>query len=173
MGKRTGIIFNNEMDDFSTPGTVNSFGVPASPANYIVPGKMPVSSQCPTITMDSEGRVIMTSGAAGGTRITTSTSFIMAQSLWLGLDLKHAVDTARIHHQLMPNELRYENGLEEEVVAELRARKHNVIKNYGVSISQHIHNKCAAASDDSSNLKIENCIEAVSDGRKGGFPDGF
>jgi gamma-glutamyltranspeptidase/glutathione hydrolase/leukotriene-C4 hydrolase len=173
-GKRTGIIFNNEMDDFSTPGTSNSFGVPASASNYIVPGKMPMSSQCPTIAIDHEGRVIMTSGAAGGTRITTSTSFIMAHTLWLGLDLKEAVDAPRLHHQLVPNELKYEPGLEKEVVAELRARKHNTIEMiYGMSISQHIHNKCAAPTADDSTLQTEDCIEAVSDGRKGGTPDGF
>jgi len=173
-GRRTGIIFNNEMDDFSTPGTSNSFGVPASPANYIAPGKQPLSSQCPTITIDSDGRLIMASGAAGGTRITTSTSFIMAHALWLGLDLKEAVDTSRLHHQLVPNELGYEPGMEKEVVAELRARKHKMVeKIYGMSISQHIHNRCSAEDLGDSELQTEDCIEAVSDGRKGGFPDGF
>jgi gamma-glutamyltranspeptidase/glutathione hydrolase/leukotriene-C4 hydrolase len=173
-GRRTGIIFNNEMDDFSTPGTSNSFGVPASKSNFIVPGKMPVSSQCPTIVIDKDGRVIMTSGAAGGTRITTSTSFIMANTLWFGLELKDAVDTSRLHHQLMPNELKYEPGLEKAIIKELKDRKHNVSEMiYGMSISQHIHNKCAAHSSDSSRLQMDNCIEAVSDGRKGGQPDGF
>jgi len=173
-GKRTGIIFNNEMDDFSTPGTSNSFGIPASPANYIVPGKMPMSSQCPTIAVDGEGRVIMTSGAAGGSRITTSTSFIMANALWLGLDLKEAVDTPRIHHQLMPDELKYEPDLEKEVLEELRARKHKLVQMpYGMSISQHIHNKCESPSLTASHLQTDECIEAVSDGRKGGNPDGF
>jgi gamma-glutamyltranspeptidase/glutathione hydrolase/leukotriene-C4 hydrolase len=173
-GRRTGIIFNNEMDDFSTPGTSNSFGIPASAANYIVPGKMPLSSQCPTIALDDNGRVVMTSGAAGGSRITTSTSFIMTNTLWLGLDLKQAVDTARIHHQLLPNDLTYEPGLEKEIVAELKARNHHVKETvYGMSLSQHIHNKCDAPSATDSHLQTEHCFEAVSDGRKGGFPDGF
>ena len=75
-GTRTGIIFNNEMDDFSTPGTVNFFGVPSSPSNYIVPAKIPMSSMAPTLVKDRWGRVVFGSGAAGGTLITTSTAFV-------------------------------------------------------------------------------------------------
>ena len=81
-GNRTGIFFNNEMDDFSTPGTVNDFGVPASPANYIVPYKMPLSSMCPTLFVDGDGVVRFISGAAGGTRITTATSFVSYLADW-------------------------------------------------------------------------------------------
>jgi len=172
-GRRTGIIFNNEMDDFSTPGTINSFGVRASPSNYIVPGKMPQSSMCPTITKDKDGRVVMVSGAAGGTRITTSTAFVMAHSLWLGLDMQEAFDTARLHHQLLPAYLDYEPWLEEEVLEELRARKHNVVlKSTGYSYVGVIRNICPVSHKESQ-MPLDSCIRAVSDGRKGGHPDGF
>ena len=75
-GRRTGIIFNNEMDDASTPGSVNGFGVVSPPSNYIEPGKMPMSSMSPSIVFDSSQRVVYMSGGAGGPKIITETAFV-------------------------------------------------------------------------------------------------
>lgn len=76
VGTRTGIMFNNEMDDFSTPNTTNYFQVPASPANFIKPYKRPLSSISPVIVLDENGDVILVTGSSGGTRITTSNALV-------------------------------------------------------------------------------------------------
>lgn len=57
VSKQTGIIMNNQMDDFSTPGVVNVYGIPPSPANFVRPGKHPLSSMSPTIITDENGDV--------------------------------------------------------------------------------------------------------------------
>lgn len=74
--KSTGIILNNEMDDFSTPGKENDFGFQPSPANFIKPGQRPLSSMCPNIILDRNGDVVFVSGSAGGSKITTTVSFV-------------------------------------------------------------------------------------------------
>ena len=73
---RTGIIYNNEMDDFSTPGKKNSFGIEPSRSNYIAPRKRPMSSMSPSIFVDSEGIPRLAVGASGGSRIISAISLV-------------------------------------------------------------------------------------------------
>jgi gamma-glutamyltranspeptidase / glutathione hydrolase len=125
----TGVIMNNEMNDFSVPGTVNAFGYIASPDNYIRPGKRPLSSISPTIVEHlSNGSFYFATGAAGGSRIITS----VIQSLWHVLDQnmtsKEAVAAPRFHDQLTPNVLEMELSYNNETVAYMKSRGHNVTR---------------------------------------------
>jgi len=76
MSPSTGIIVNNEMDDFSYPGLTSVWGVPPSENNFPLPGKRPVSSMAPAILIDGDGQLRMAVGSAGGTRITTSIVYV-------------------------------------------------------------------------------------------------
>lgn len=106
----TGIIMNNEMDDFSTPGYVNIYGIPASPANFIQPGKNPLSSMMPSILIDQQGNPTLIIGGAGGSRIPTGVAFSMIKHLFMKDSLKEAINSRRLHHQLAPMDLLYETG---------------------------------------------------------------
>ncbi|XP_062542102.1 scoloptoxin SSD14-like [Armigeres subalbatus] len=125
---QTGIIFNGEMDDFSTPGVINIFGVPASPANYIAPGKRPLSSMSPTIVIDRKGDVRLIAGGAGGTRITTATLQVVLRKIIFGQSLEEAMGGFRVHHQLAPMLVEYEGSVDPRVIDGLIARGHKMKK---------------------------------------------
>ncbi len=113
LGPETNIIYNDEMDDFSTPNTINSFGVPASPANYIAPGKRPVSSMAPLIIIEKQNqRIQQVLGASGGTRITTAIAQVSMLNLWFNENIKQAIDSPRLHSQLLPQEVIAESGFD-------------------------------------------------------------
>lgn len=124
--KQTGVILNDQMDDFSSPGVVNSYGLRPSEANFIVPGKRPLSSMCPSIIVDPEGTVRLTVGAAGGSQITSAVGLISAYNLWGDYSLKKALNHKRIHHQLLPMQIQYEDGFNEEILAGLQAIGHEI-----------------------------------------------
>lgn len=124
----TGIILNNEMDDFSTPGLINSYGLRASPSNYIAPGKRPLSSMVPTVLTDRNGDARIVAGSAGGSRITSATFLLILRHLYFGEDLKTIIHNQRIHHQLAPMQAEYESGFNQNVVDGLRERGHKMVE---------------------------------------------
>ncbi|CAL7947456.1 unnamed protein product [Xylocopa violacea] len=124
----TGILLNNAMNDFGVPSTVNYFGIPPSPNNYIAPGKRPLSSMVPSVLVDSNDNVRMVIGASGGTKITTTVSQIIAKTIWMGQTVKEAVDAPRIHHQLFPAEMAYEYGVPKQVIDGLKKLGHKTAR---------------------------------------------
>jgi len=122
----TGVIMNNEMDDFSIqPGVPNAFGLIGAAANAIAPGKRPLSSMSPTIVLDGE-RPVMTVGAAGGPTIITQVVLAIVNRVDLGLPLADAVAAQRFHHQWVPDRLRVERAFDVELLEELRKKGHQV-----------------------------------------------
>lgn len=98
-----GIVLNNEMDDFSTPGMSNSYGYVPTVANYPAAGKRPLSSISPLIAIDSQGRLVLATGSAGGSRIPTATLIVTYGVLQDGLNVQEALRRPRWHDQLSPN----------------------------------------------------------------------
>lgn len=110
VGKRTGIIFNSAMDDFSTEGRSNSFNLPPSPTNFIDPQKRPMSSMSPLILTDQKANVRLAISAAGGAKIISSLVDVLTRVLWMNQNIKEAIDAPRFHSQLVPNTFEYEKS---------------------------------------------------------------
>ncbi|QLL35010.1 hypothetical protein HG536_0H03860 [Torulaspora globosa] len=105
----TGVIFNNEMDDFSQPHRSNSFGLAASIYNYPSPGRRPLSSAVPSIILNELGIPDLVVGASGGSTITTSVLQAIVRSYWYNMPLLETIAYPRVHHQLLPDVLEVEN----------------------------------------------------------------
>ena len=106
----TGIMMNDEMDDFSTkPGVANMFGLLGSKANAVQPGKAPLSSMSPTI-LSRHGKVVMVIGSPGGSLIPTITLSAILGVVDYGHSIQQAIDDGRIHEQWMPEPVWVEPG---------------------------------------------------------------
>ncbi|MBV9109942.1 MAG: gamma-glutamyltransferase [Gemmatimonadetes bacterium] len=129
----TGVLMNNEMDDFtSKPGVPNQFGLVQGSANAIAPGKRMLSAMAPTIILDPRGRLRAVTGTPGGSTIITSIAQIVSNIVDFDMDVATAELAPRLHHQHLPDTLRYEHrGLEDSTVARLRAMGHAVAERDG------------------------------------------
>lgn len=184
----TGILLNNDMDDFSTPGRPNSFGLRPSETNFPVPGKRPLSSMSPTIVFrdgsgsgrgpatphDDLGELVLSLGASGGPKIITAVLQTILNYVFVGMPLFEAVSAPRIHDQLLYHGAAGTNVerctllqgpdivLSNRTRAALEKRGHELIETDYLGAVQ------AVAVD------LENgSLTAVSDIRKQGMPAGY
>ncbi|MCY3816486.1 MAG: gamma-glutamyltransferase [Gammaproteobacteria bacterium] len=121
----TGVILNNEMDDFSVKrGTPNAFGLVHSHANGIEPGKRMLSSMTPTFLESERGLAIL--GTPGGSRIVTMV--LLGALAWMdGADAEGIVSLPRVHHQYIPDSLSFEAGaMDEDLQAALAELGHTL-----------------------------------------------
>jgi gamma-glutamyltranspeptidase/glutathione hydrolase len=121
-----GILLNNEMDDFATaPGKPNLYGLIQGEANAVGPGKRMLSSMTPTVAW--RGSQVLVLGSPGGSRIPTATAQVFLNVVVDGDALQVAVARPRVHHQWLPDELRYETGaLDRPIRFELARRGHTL-----------------------------------------------
>ena len=122
----TGIVLNDEMDDFDTaPGKRNVFGLAGSGKNAVAAGRIPVSSMAPTLVFEPGGRLLLAIGAGGGARIPTAVAQAILHVVDDGMPLDEALAAPRLHHQHTPDVVEVEpNGLEAATAKELEARGH-------------------------------------------------
>jgi gamma-glutamyltranspeptidase / glutathione hydrolase len=126
VAKGTGVLLNNEMDDFtSKPGEPNRYGTIISERNAIAPRKRPLSSITPTFVLRPDGSLYFAIGAQGGTTITNTVLLIISNVIDHGMNLQEAIDSPRIHHQWLPDEIRDEPlGLSADTRRALEDRGH-------------------------------------------------
>ncbi|SDJ83050.1 gamma-glutamyltransferase 1 Threonine peptidase. MEROPS family T03 [Ferrimonas sediminum] len=134
----TGILLNNEMDDFSAkPGTPNGFGLIGGEANEVQPGKRPLSSMSPTIVMKQQQPFLVT-GSPGGSRIITTTLQVIMNVIDHGMNVAEATAASRIHHQWWPDEIRAEKSLNPDTKRLLEAMGHKVTVKPSMGSTQSI-----------------------------------
>jgi gamma-glutamyltranspeptidase/glutathione hydrolase len=128
-----GFLLNNEMDDFtSKPGVANQFGLVQGAANAIAPGKRMLSAMAPTIILDPHGRLRAVTGTPGGSTIITSIAQMVSNIVDFDMDVATAELAPRLHHQHLPDTLRYEkHGLDDSTVVRLRQMGHAVAEREG------------------------------------------
>lgn len=155
-----GIVMNNEMDDFAAiSGKPNAFGLIQSKANEIEPGKKPLSSMSPTIVTKG-GKAVFSAGASGGPRIISSTLQVLLNMIVFGLQPEQAVESPRIHHQWMPNDLILEKKLFNKNGTKLKKYGHHIKESSGIAATQAVSRQ-------------EDGLRGQSDSRKHGAAAGY
>jgi gamma-glutamyltranspeptidase/glutathione hydrolase len=130
VAKGTGMILNDEMDDFAAkPGTPNLYGLIQGERNAVAPRKRPLSAMTPTFVLRKDGSLWFTVGSPGGPTIINTVLCVISNVVDYGMNIQQAIDAPRIHHQWLPDELVYEPyGLSGDTQQALTARGHKLAK---------------------------------------------
>lgn len=151
----TGVLLNNELDDFSAkPGAPNTFGMIGGAANAVEAGKRPLSSMSPTFVF-KDGALFLVTGSPGGSRIITTTLQIILNVIDHQMNIAEATASPRIHHQWLPDEIRMEEGLSPDTIRLLEARGHKLEVKNVMGSTQSI-------------LKADGVLAGASDSRRQG-----
>jgi len=165
MGNLTGIIFNNEMRDFSFPNDTSAFGLLPNSHNYIEAGKRPASSMAPLIFLNEQGEAVLATGSAGGTSIVAAIVSTTWRALYREMNLKAAIDFPRLVPVFNPNEVMYEYGIPAAIIEDLERKGH---RTHRVANTSSLGNVCAVGK-----TKTDSIILTNSDFRKHGDSAGF
>ena len=138
MAPGTGILLNNEMDDFSAKaGVPNAYGLIGYTFNAVEPEKRMLSSMSPTIVLKG-GRPFLATGSPGGSRIITATLQIIMNVIDHQMNIAEATNAVRIHHQWLPDALYIEKGLNQDTIRLLETMGHKVVVRDAMGSTQSI-----------------------------------
>jgi gamma-glutamyltranspeptidase/glutathione hydrolase len=159
----TGVVLNDEMDDFSIkPGVPNAYGLVGSAANAVAAKKTMLSSMSPTMVFAPDGRLELVVGSPGGPRIISATLQTIINVIDFKMPLVDAVHAPRIHHQWLPDEMRAEKGaLTPDVLAKLTAMGHKIAEKGSIGDVQAV------------GVEPDGGLIGVSDTRSEGSPRGY
>jgi gamma-glutamyltranspeptidase/glutathione hydrolase len=156
----TGIILNDQMDDFAmAPDVPNAFKLIGSEKNAVAPGKRPLSSMSPTLVMEGD-KVRVAVGGAGGPTIISGTLQVLLNVIDGGLDAQQASSAPRIHHQWYPDVLALEPEYPRDVIENLEKRGHKTARR------EHITTVNVT-------VRTDKGVEAATEYRRGGAPAGY
>jgi len=156
----TGIILNDEMDDFAiAPDTPNAFRLIGNDRNAVAPGKRPLSSMAPTLVLEGD-QVKLAVGGAGGPTIISGTLQVLLNVVDGKLDAQAASSAPRIHHQWSPETLAVEPELPRDVLEGLERRGHKVVTRGHITTVNVV-------------VKTPAGVEAATEFRRGGAPAGY
>ncbi|KAH6806538.1 gamma-glutamyl transpeptidase 4 [Perilla frutescens var. frutescens] len=178
----TGIVLNNEMDDFSIPTDLSHDKLPPAPTNFIKPNKRPLSSMTPIVVLKDK-QLVGVVGGSGGLDIIPAVLQVFINHFLLGIEPLAAVDSARVYHRLIPNVVSYENWtvvdgehieLSEDRKEFLRSRHHQLQAKAGGAICQLVVQNLSNSVNLGRKVRGHNVVlgelTAISDPRKGGCP---